>query len=117
MESKLDILLLDKSGNTIEELNINKPETYYEFLNIIKTKMKLPDNYNIYYQNENEKIIINNNENYKSAKDILFIHERNDLNTSIFTTNYDNLPPAEQEKLDYKYNCIICKDKIKNNKQ
>ena len=117
MESKLDILILDKSGNTIEELNINKPETYYEFLNIIKTKMKLPDNYNIYYQNENEKIIINNNENYKSAKDILFIHERNDLNTSIFTTNYVNLPPAEQEILDYKYNCIICKDKIKNNKQ
>ena len=113
MELKLDILLLDKSGNTIEELQIKKPETYYEFLNIIKSKMKLPENYNIYFQNENEKIIINNNENYKLAKDKLFIHN-NDLNASIYSNNYGELSGVEQEILDEKYNCIICKEKIKN---
>ena len=110
MELKVDIILLDKSGNTIEQLNIKKPETYYEFLNIIKTKMNLPEYYKIYYQNGNEKIIINNSDNYKLAKDILFIHECNSI-------NYEELPGFEQELLDEKYNCIICKEKIKNNKQ
>ena len=110
MELKIDIILLDKSGNTIEQLNIKKPETYYEFLNIIKTKMNLPEYYKIYYQNGNEKIIINNSDNYKLAKDILFIHECNSI-------NYEELHGFEQELLDEKYNCIICKEKIKNNKQ
>ena len=117
MELKLDIFLLDKSENILEELNIKRPETYYEFLNIIKTKMKLPENYNIYYQNGNEKIIINNNENYKLAKDVLFIHENIDLNTSTYSMIYGYLTKVEQEILDVKYNCIICKEKIKDNKQ
>ena len=117
MELKLDILLLDKSGNTIQELNIKKPETYNGLLNIIQTKMKLPDYYDIYYQNENEKIIINSNENYKLAKDILFIYENTDLNKSMFSQKYGQLPPIEKEILDEKYNCIICKEKIKNNMQ
>ena len=117
MELKLDIVLLDKSENILEELNIKRPETYYEFLNIIKTKMKLPENYDIYYQNGNEKIIINNNENYKLAKDVLFIHENIDLNASTYSMNYGYLTKVEQEILDVKYNCIICKEKIKDNKQ
>ena len=79
--------------------------------------MKLPENYNIYYQNRNEKIIINNNENYKFAKDVLFIHENIDLKASTYSMNYGYLPKVEQEILDVKYNCIICKEKIKVNKQ
>ena len=117
MEFKLDILLVDNSGNTIQELNIKKPETYQELLNIIQTKMKLPEYYNIYYQNEKEKIIINNHETYKLAKDILFIYENNDFNKSIFSLNYGQLSAKDKEILDEKYNCIICKEKIKNNKQ
>ena len=117
MEFKLDILLVDNSGNTIQELNIKKPETYQELLNIIQTKMKLPEYYNIYYQNEKEKIIINNHETYKLAKDILFIYENNDFNKSIFSLNYGQLSAKDKEILDEKYNCFICKEKIKNNKQ
>ena len=117
MEFKLDILLVDNSGNTIQELNIKKPETYQELLNIIQTKMKLPEYYNMYYQNEKEKIIINNHETYKLAKDILFIYENNDFNKSIFSLNYGQLSAKDKEILDEKYNCIICKEKIKNNKQ
>ena len=117
MEFKLDILLVDNSGNTIQELNIKKPETYQELLNIIQTKMKLPEYYNMYYQNEKEKIIINNHETYKLAKDIFFIYENNDFNKSIFSLNYGQLSAKDKEILDEKYNCIICKEKIKNNKQ
>jgi hypothetical protein len=74
MEERIDLLLFDNSDNLIEEININKPKSYYDLLDTIKATMKkLPRYYNIFYQKENENVIINNNEQYKLTKDILFI--------------------------------------------
>ena len=88
MEERIDLLLFDNSDKLIEEINIRKPKTYYELLDTIKETMKkLPQYYNIFYQKENENVIINNNEQYKLTKDILFIHEVNNLEESIFSLN------------------------------
>ena len=115
MEEKLDLLLFDKSDNLIEEIKIKKPKTYYELLDTIKSKIKkLPKYYNISYQKENENVIITNNEQYQLTKDILFIHEVNNLEESIFSLNYNKLSESQQEILDEKFSCNICEENIKD---
>ena len=70
MEEKLDLLVLDNSNFSIEEISFIKPSTYNELLSIIeKALKKLPKYYNIYYLDDNgDEIIINNNKKYKLAK-------------------------------------------------
>ena len=118
MEEKLDILLFDKNYNLIEQLNIRKPKTYYDLLNIIKIKIiNLPKYYDVICQKENENILVNNNENYHLVKDILFIYEKKNLKESSFSLNYNELSESIQEKLDEKYNCNICYVNIKDSKE
>ena len=108
MEEKLDILLIGNSNNLIEEINIDKPESYDKLLEIIKNKFEgLPKNYKIYYQTEKDKEIIDNNEKYKLSKDILFINEVENLVDSLFSLNYKKLSESQQEILDEKYNYYL----------
>ena len=73
MEGKLDLLLFDNSNNVIEKISINKPKTYYGLLDVIKIKMKsLPKNFIIFYEKDNKKVKINNNEKYKLARRYFF---------------------------------------------
>ena len=121
MEEKIDLLLLDNSNNLIEERNIQKPETYNDFQLIVKNIFtKLPEHYKIFYRNEyNIEKIIHNNEEYKLAKDILFINEikkEDNINESIYALNYDKLSESKQDILDDKYNCNICNVEIKEEK-
>ena len=121
MEEKIDLLLLDNSNNLIEERNIQKPETYNDFQLIIKNIFtKLPEHYKIFYRNEyNIEKIIHNNEEYKLAKDILFINEikkEDNINESMYALNYDKLSESKQDILDDKYNCNICNVEIKEEK-
>ena len=106
MEEKIDLLLFDKTNILIEEVNIIKPKTYYELIDIIKVQFKnLPKYYKIYYQTEYSKEIIDNNEKYKLSKDILFINEVENLEDSLFSLNYNKLSDSEKEILDEKYSC------------
>ena len=115
MEEGLALLLIDNSNNLIEEINIKKPKTYDLLLNIIQKEFKnLPKHYIIYYQNGKNNEIINNNEQYKLAKDILFIKDNNNKKQSIFSLNYNKLSESKQEILDEKYSCNICQENIKN---
>ena len=121
MEEKIDLLLLDNSNNLIEERNVPKPSTYNELKSIIKIYFKnSPDYFKVSFRNEfNNEIIINNEEDYKSSKDILFIHQINNVNKlqeSIYALNYDKLSESKQDILDEKYNCNICEVNIKNEK-
>ena len=111
--SKINIFLLDNLNNEKEVL-INKPETYQELLKYLNNKNKL---YEIFIY-ENNKIIINNEDKYKLIKDIIFIKEINkdDLEKSIFSINYDKLSESKQDILDEKYSCNICSIIIKNEK-
>ena len=113
--SKLNILILDDLDNLKEELTINKPKKYQELLRYINNKNKL---YEIFIYDNSNKIIINNEDKYKLIKDIIFIKEINkdDLEKSIFSINYDKLSESKQDILDEKYNCNICSIIIKNEK-
>ena len=110
--SNIDIYLLDNLNNTKEEVNICKPNTYQELLNQMKQKFKtLPEQFDIFIYNENNKqILIDNEEKYKSTNNMLFIREKKKINLeqSLFQINYNKLPESKQEKLDEKYNCILC---------
>ena len=77
MLGKIDIFLLDKSNNLIEEINIIKPKTY-EILNItLKNNLKnLPEFFILFYPSSNNKEIeIHNDEEYQLLKDTLFIRQ------------------------------------------
>ena len=114
---KLYILLFNKSSDLIEEIAIKKPKTYYDLLDNIKIKIKyLPKYYEIYFPNDNKNIIINNNENYKLIKNIIFIYEVNNLEESIFSLNYNKLSKSELNIIDGKYTCNICREIIKEDK-
>ena len=121
MEAKIDLLLLDNSNNLIEERNVPKPDTYDELQLIIKNSfIKLPENYQIFYRDEyNFENIIKNNNDYKLAKDILFINElkkEENKKESMYESNYDKLSESKQNILDEKYNCNICEEDIKEEK-
>ena len=112
--SKMNIFILDNLDNLKEEITINKPKTYQELLKYLSNKNEL---YEIFmYDDNNNKIIINNEDIYKLIKDIIFIKEINkdDLEKSIFSINYDKLSESKQDILDEKYNCNICSIIIKN---
>ena len=121
MEEKIDLLLLDNNNNLIEERNVKKPNSYNELKSIINITFKYePEFYIIFYRNEfNNEVIINNDEEYKLSKDILFIREVknvNNLQESVYAINYDKLSESKQDILDEKYNCNICEITIKDEK-
>ena len=116
--SRIAIFLLDNLNNTKEEINMQKPKTYQELLVQLRKKIKnLPKYYETYIIGENnEKITINNEDNYKSIEDFLLIKEinSNQLGESLYGYNYKKLSESQQDKLDEKFNCILCSIVIKN---
>ena len=124
MEENITLFLLDDSHNLIEEKNIPRPKTYDELKLAIKNIFIRPlENYQIFYYNiYNIKKIINNEEEYISVKDILFINElkekeKEKQEPSIYKLNYDELSESKQDILDEKYNCNICQEIIKGEEQ
>ena len=124
MEENITLFLLDDSHNLIEEKNIPRPKTYDELKLAIKNIFIRPlENYQIFYYNiYNIKKIINNEEEYISVKDILFINElkekeKEKQGPSIYKLNYDELSESKQDILDEKYNCNICQEIIKGEEQ
>ena len=116
--SKIDIFLLDNLNNTKNEVSMIKPNSYQELLNQLGKKIKnLPKYYEIYIIGKNnEEIKINNEETYKSIEDFLFIREidKDILDESLYAMNYKILSESQQDKLDEKFNCILCSMVIKN---
>jgi len=118
MSGNIEVFLLDKQNNLIEEINIIKPKTY-EILNItLKTNLKnLPEYFTLFYPSSNNKEIeIHNNEEYQLLKDTLFIRqmEKIDLEKSIFDIAYNKLDESKRDIFDEKYNCYICSENIKH---
>ena len=116
--ASIDILLLDNLNNTKEEINMIKPKTYQELLEQLNKKIKnLPKYYEIYiFGKNNEEIKINNEERYKNVEDFLFIREidKKILDESLYEKNYKILSESQQDKLDEKFNCMLCSMIIKN---
>ena len=70
MADNIDIILVDKSGNKLEEINIEKPKTYKDLLiSLKKNIIDLPQYFTIFYKSiNNTEIEIHSNEEYKSSK-------------------------------------------------
>ena len=103
----LCVFILNSSNNTKGELNIIKPKTFKDLLNILKKRIKtLSDNFTLFiYDKNNNEININNDEKYNTIEDILFLREldkKRKLIPSIFEMNYDKLSESQQEILEQK---------------
>ena len=117
INSNINVYLLDNSNFVKEEINIIKPKSYHELSNQIKQKFKnIPENYETFILYKNNEIKINNEENYNIIDDIIFLREidKNVLEQSLFDINYNLLSESNQQKLDEKYDCILCSIIIKN---
>ena len=116
--SELDIFLLDDSNDLIEELNLKRPSTFQELMNIIRSRFKqLPSHYVLFYTGENNTDqIIHNDKDFDKVEDIIFIRKIKpvELTTSVFTRNIEKLPEPQKEKFTSKYTCSICSDLIKD---
>ena len=116
--SKINIFLLDNINNIKEELNIIKPISYKEFLIQITQKFKIiQDKYEIFILDKtNKEIKINNETDYNTIEDILFIREiyKNTSEQSIYGINFNILDETKKDILASKYSCSICKNIIKN---
>jgi uncharacterized CHY-type Zn-finger protein len=116
--SKINIFLVDNLNNIKEEINIIKPKTFLDLTIQLKKNLNyMPDYYEIYFfDKNNKKIAINNEEIYKKTEDVLFIKgiHKDILDQSMFEINYDKLSESKQNILDQKYNCQICSIIIKN---
>ncbi len=77
MSEKLNIFLLDKSNNIIEDVIISRPKSYEDLIKSInKTIKKLYQNFIIFYKTKNDKEIkIDNNEVYNKTSEFIFIKE------------------------------------------
>ena len=117
INSNINVYLLDNSNFVKEEINIIKPKSYQELSIQIKQKLKnIPENYETFILYKNNEIKINNEENYNIIDDIIFLREidKNVLEQSLFDINYNLLSESNQQKLDEKYDCILCSIIIKN---
>ena len=117
MDEVLNLTLIDNSGNTIKESQIDKPHTYEDLLNSLKdTFPNCPKYFTIFYKTSSGKEIeIHTNEEYLLANNELYIRqiELNNLNESIFTRVYNKLPDEKKDILNDKYNCLICMTMVK----
>ena len=118
MYEDLNIFLVDNSFNIIEKRKTQKPQKYEFLMNKIRNLFKkLPDDFILFYLSQNfEENIITNSKDYELTKNIIFIrkNKEEDLDESLFHTNYNELLEEEQEILDEKYSCSICNNDIKN---
>ena len=76
--SEIDIILLDNLNKAKEEINMIKPPSYQELLELLKQNINnIPEHYEIFIlDKDNNEIKINNDENYKLITDYLFIYSR-----------------------------------------
>ena len=99
--SKLNIFLLDKEDKAKNELNLIKPKTYESLLKEIRNNFgNLSEYYKIFIMDNDiqKKIKINNDDDYKMVKDILFIIEIDEENIikSIFDLNFNKLSESNK---------------------
>ena len=109
----LNILLFNQSDYLVEELRIEKPKTYNDLLdNISKLIEHLPNNYEIYFLNNHQNMLLNNKENYKLVKNIIFINEINNPDELVLSQS----KKEEKNEIEDKYTCNICREKITEDK-
>ena len=124
MSQNFVVLLLDTDNKVIESIVIEKPKTFGLLLKAIKYKLnKLPNDrkhFNLFYLSSNSdniysEINVNNNEEYKTIKDFLFIRINESFikEQSFFSDSYSKLAEEKKDIIDQRYSCNICCEVIK----
>ena len=118
MTETIDIIIFDEANEIIDKSLIQKPKNYEQLLIRLKNLFpNFPKKFKIfYYSSDNNEIEVNNEEGYKSIKDILYIKKLKSVAESIFTTNYNKIDNSIKEIINKKYNCLICSQLIKREK-
>ena len=119
MTETIDVIILDESNEIIDKSLIQKPKSYDDLLIRLKNLFQnnLPQKFKIYYySSDNNQIEVNNEEGYKTIKDLLYIKKKQSIKQSIFTTNYNKIDNSIKEIINKKYNCLICSQLIKREK-
>ena len=119
MGDKIKIFQINNLNQKIREIKMTKPKSFDILFDKLDKKFEnFKDNFIIFtLLNNNEEIIIENDEQYKLSKDILYIRKKNEIDysdKSMFEINYDKLSESNKIILDEKYSCFICTMKIKN---
>ena len=123
MVDKMYIFLLDRNNKIIEEIIIDKPETYVLLLKILKDNIKqLPKErssftlFHILLDKNNKYIekVINNSEEYKTLKDTLLIcvNETCGNPQTPLSLSYNKLTEEKKNIIDERYSCIVCSKNI-----
>ncbi len=119
MVEKMYIFLLDRNNKIIEEIIIDKPETYVLLLKILKDNIKqLPkerSNFTLFHiflntDNKYNEIIIKGKEDYKTLEDTLLIRVNETCgNTQTpLSLDYSKLTEEKKNIIIGRYSCNIC---------
>ena len=114
---ELNLIRLDSSYSKKEEIQMKKPKSFKELKEFLEQKLNIsPEYVDIFSFNEkNEEIRINNENNYKKIKDIIFILEINEeqLVQSSIEINNKDLDESRLNNSSYINICTICTIEIK----
>ena len=113
--SKISLIQLDNQMKKTNEKSTIRPASYEEL------KKFIIDNFGInsfivqYFDKNNQKINITDNEIFKKSNDVIFIVENNTLKQSVYDIIYPNLNETQMDVIDEKYLCNICSEKLSEN--
>ena len=111
----ISLIHINEFGNTIKEINIEKPESYESLILNIKTKFY--DNFELFIiTKKNEKKIISSKEDFLTEYTNYYIINKNenDLEQSLFNSIMDKLSESKQDIYNEKFCCQICGERKKN---
>ena len=107
------LIMFNESFSKKAEIKIEKPKSFQELKEQLHQKFNIsPENKNFFIlDNRNREIKINNEDNYKEIKDILFIREINEeqLEQSFNgISNNNNINESQLDESFYLNTCSIC---------
>ena len=113
MESnRITLLKLDLSMKKIDEESINRPKSYESLNQYVIQKYKINSFEMYYYDSNNEKAYIKDNDEFKKSTALIFINEKKSLEKSIYLRITPILDSAETDEIEEKYLCNLCNEKL-----
>ena len=113
-ESKLSLVKLEQNIKELKEETINRPISYDALRQHIMEHFKI-NSFDIYYYDlNNEKVNITDDDEFKISSNLIFIDEKRTLESSIYE-RISKILQDQADEIDEKYSCNICNEKFKEN--
>ena len=111
--SELLLYQIDQNNKLIKEETIERHSSYEALKQYIIENFKINSFDMYYYDLNNKKVIITDNEQFKKSGGLIFIiDKKTTLDTSIYQIIYPNLSDSKANLADEKYNCPLCGEKF-----